>query len=229
MDVQTDQIDLLSLSAHKLYGPKGVGALYVRKHNPRIRLTPQLDGGGHERGFRSGTLNVPGIVGFGEACRIAQEQMPVEARRLAQLRDHLEAGIFAANKFISLNGHRTLRLPHTSNLSFAYVEGESLMLAMDDIAVSSGSACTSASLDPSHVLSAMGVGAVQAHSSIRFGLGRSTTLAQVDYVIAKLTSSLQRLRDISPLYEMAQEGINPETVHWNPTAHQTGTNPKPNP
>ena len=220
VDVSLDHIDLLSLSAHKLYGPKGVGCLYVRKRNPRVLLTPLLDGGGHERGFRSGTLNVPGIAGLGEACRIAKEELPAESRRLAALRDRLESGIFAANRFVTLNGDREHRLPHTSNLSFAYVEGESLMMAMGDIAVSSGSACTSASLEPSHVLAAMGVNPILAHSSLRFGLGRSTTAEQIEYVIQNLTRALTRLRDMSPLYELAMEGTDPATLTWTPAEHQ---------
>jgi cysteine desulfurase len=221
-DVNSDNIDLLSVSAHKLYGPKGVGCLYVRKRNPRVLLTPLFDGGGHERGFRSGTLNVPGIVGLGEACRIAMDAMPMEMRRMAELRDRLETGILAANRFITINGDRANRLPHTTNMSFAYAEGESIMLAMEEIAVSSGSACTSASLEPSHVLAAMGVSPVLAHSSIRFGVGRSTTAEQIDYVIRKVTSSLQRLREMSPLYELAMEGIDPAAIRWAPTEHQAG-------
>lgn len=217
VDVKSDNIDLLSLSAHKLYGPKGAGTLYVRKRNPRVLLSPLLDGGGHERGFRSGTLNVPGIVGCGEACRIAGELLGSEMGVMAQLRDRLERELLARNKFVTINGDIQHRLPHTTNLSFAYVEGESIMLAMDDIAVSSGSACTSASLEPSHVLAAMGVSPTLAHSSIRFGVGRFTTAEQIDYTVEKLTASLARLREMSPLYELAMEGIDPETVQWTPT------------
>ena len=205
IDVQADQIDLLSLSGHKLYGPKGVGSLFVRKGNPRVLLTPLLDGGGHERGFRSGTLNVPGIVGLGAACQIAASDMVDEMSRMASLRNRLEQGILQANPFVTVNGDAGNRLPHTANLSFAYVEGESIMLSIDDIAVSSGSACTSASLEPSHVLAAMGLSPVVAHSSIRFGVGRSTTAEQIDYVIEKLTRGIVRLRDMSPLYELAME------------------------
>ena len=205
IDVQADQIDLLSLSGHKLYGPKGVGSLFVRKRNPRVLLTPLLDGGGHERGFRSGTLNVPGIVGLGAACQIAASDMVDEMSRMASLRNRLEQGILQANPFVTVNGDAGNRLPHTANLSFAYVEGESIMLSIDDIAVSSGSACTSASLEPSHVLAAMGLSPVVAHSSIRFGVGRSTTAEQIDYVIEKLTRGIVRLRDMSPLYELAME------------------------
>ena len=205
IDVQADQIDLLSLSGHKLYGPKGVGSLFVRKGNPRVLLTPLLDGGGHERGFRSGTLNVPGIVGLGAACQIAASDMVDEMSRMASLRNRLEQGILQANPFVTVNGDAGNRLPHTTNLSFAYVEGESIMLSIDDIAVSAGSACTSASLEPSHVLAAMGLSPVVAHSSIRFGVGRSTTAEQIDYVIEKLTRGIVRLRDMSPLYELAME------------------------
>ncbi len=220
VDVKADEVDLLSLSAHKLYGPKGVGVLYVRKRNPRVMLSPLIEGGGHERGIRSGTLNVPGIVGCGEACRIAREEMAEEAARLTALRDRLEQEILRRNRFVTINGNTEHRLPHTSNMSFAYVEGESIMLSLDDVALSSGSACTSASLEPSHVLAAMGISPVLAHSSIRFGLGRSTTQEQIDYVVDKLTSALERLREMSPLYELAIEGIDPETVQWTPTEHQ---------
>lgn len=220
VDVRGDQIDLLSMSAHKLYGPKGVGVLYVRKRNPRVMLSPLFDGGGHERGFRSGTLNVPGIVGCGEACRIAQMEMVDESKRVSSLRDRLESELLKRNRFVTVNGDVKHRLPHTTNLSFAYVEGESIMLAMDDVAVSSGSACTSASLEPSHVLAAMAVSPTLAHSSIRFGLGRSTTAEQIDYVTEKLTRNIQRLREMSPLYELAMEGVDPETVQWTPSAHQ---------
>ena len=225
VDVRGDNIDLLSLSAHKFSGPKGVGALYVRKRHPRVLLSPLFDGGGHERGLRSGTLNVPGIVGCGEACRLARAEMPAEVLRLALLRDKLEAILLSAIPFITINGDTAHRLPHTSNMSFAYVEGESIMLAMDDVAVSSGSACTSASLEPSHVLAAMGISPISAHSSIRFGLGRSTTAEQIEYVAVKLTRNIQRLRELSPLYEMALDGIDPETVHWIPATHQTAKKP----
>lgn len=218
VDVAADEIDLLSLSAHKLYGPKGVGALYVRKRNPRVRLSPLLDGGGHERGFRSGTLNVPGIVGLGVACEIARLEMAEHQNREAMLRDRLEEAILSRNRFVTRNGDAEHRLPHTSNLSFAYVEGESVMLALDDVAVSSGSACTSASLEPSHVLAAMGIKPVLAHSSIRFGVGRSTTVEQIDYVAEKLTRVLERLREMSPLYELAMEGQDPDEIQWAPAS-----------
>ncbi len=214
VDVEADGIDLLSISAHKMYGPKGSGALYVRRKNPRVRLTPIMDGGGHERGFRSGTLNVPGIVGLGAACEIAQKELAEEAKRLTYLRDKLHKGIMAKVDFVTLNGHPTQRLPHTVNLSFAYVEGESMLMKINDIAVSSGSACTSASLEPSYVLKALGVGEDLAHSSIRFGLGRFTTEAEVDYVIEKVSKEIGKLREMSPLYEMAQEGIDPSKVEW---------------
>ena len=198
-------VDLLSMSAHKIYGPKGVGCLYVRRRNPRVRLRCQMDGGGHERGMRSGTLNVPGIVGLGEACSIAAAEMSDEAARLTALRDRLHNGIGASLEFVTLNGHPTERLAGTVNLSFAYVEGEALMMKMKDIAVSSGSACTSASLEPSYVLRSMGVSDELAHSSIRFSLGRGTTIEEVDYAIAQVTKAVTELRELSPLYELAME------------------------
>ena len=173
-----------------------------------------MDGGGHERGFRSGTLNVPGIVGLGEACRLARIEIQEEAARTQGLRDRLEQGILLCNRYVTINGNTDNRLPHTTNLSFAYAEGESIMLAMPDVAVSSGSACTSANLETSYVLAAMGLNAAHAHSSIRFGVGRFTTQQQIDYVVEKLTTNLTRLREMSPLYEMAMEGINPDTVQW---------------
>ena len=205
MDVEAMGIDLLAFTAHKIYGPKGVGALYVRKRNPRVRLAPILFGGGHEGGMRSGTLNVPGIVGFGEACEIAGRVMPEESARLSSLRDRLHRRILSELKEVRLNGHPEFRLPHNLNLSFAYVEGESLMMAMEDVAVSSGSACTSATQEPSHVLKAMGVSDAMAHTSLRFGLGRFNTLEEVDYVAGRVVESVKRLREISPLYEMARE------------------------
>lgn len=214
VDVEADGIDLLSFTAHKLYGPKGCGALYVRRKNPRVRLTPLLDGGGHERGFRSGTLNVSGCVGTGVACEIAMKEMPEESARLKRLRDKLHKGITDQIDYVTLNGHPEYRLPHVVNLSFAYVEGESMLLDINDVAVSSGSACTSASLEPSYVLKALGVTEDLAHSSIRFGLGRFTTEEEIDYVIAKLTKAIKRLREMSPLYEMALEGIDPHKVEW---------------
>lgn len=213
-DVQANKVDLLSLSAHKMYGPKGAGALYVRRKNPRVRLTPIMDGGGHERGFRSGTLNVPGIVGVGAACEIAQKEMATESERLKKLRDKLHQGIASKIDFVTLNGHPTERLPHVVNLSFAYVEGESMLMRIKEIAVSSGSACTSASLEPSYVLKALGVGEDLAHSSIRFGLGRFTTEEEIDYTINKLADEIGSLREMSPLYEMALEGIDPNKVEW---------------
>lgn len=214
VDVQADCIDLLSLSAHKFYGPKGGGALYLRKRRPAIKLISQIDGGRHERGYRSGTLNVPGIVGLGKAAELARIEMAEESRRMATLRDQLEQTLLREVPFVTVNGDPANRLPHTTNLSFAYIEGESIMLAMDDVAVSSGSACTSASLEPSHVLKAMGVKKTLIHSAIRFGVGRSTTAEQVDYVTAKLSKAVARLREMSPLYEMAMDGIDPETVKW---------------
>jgi len=214
VDVIDLNIDLMSLTAHKMYGPKGVGALYVRKKNPRVRLVAQMDGGGHERGMRSGTLNVPGIVGFGKACEVAQQMMPEEMPRLASLRDKLKNTIESKLDEVFLNGHPTERLPNNLNISFAYVEGESLLMGLDDVAVSSGSACTSATLEPSYVLKALGVGEDLAHTSIRFGLGRFNTEEEVDYVAEKVISNVNRLRDMSPLYEMAKEGIDLKKVSW---------------
>lgn len=214
VDVHAMNIDLLSLSGHKLYGPKGVGALFVRKQNPRVRLDAQLDGGGHERGMRSGTLAVPLIVGLGKACDFARKEMPEESCRLAGLRNRLEQGITARLSDVYLNGHPTERLPGTSNLSFAYVEGEALMMGVKDVAVSSGSACTSASLEPSYVLKALGVGDELAHSSLRFGLGRFNTQEEVDYTIEAVVKAVEHLRAMSPLYEMAQAGIDLSTVQW---------------
>ena len=212
-DVERANADLVSLSAHKIYGPKGVGALYVRR-KPRVRLTPMMDGGGHERGFRSGTLNVPGIVGFGAAAEIAQAEMEAEAARLLRLRERLRAGIEAGLDLVTVNGSLAARLPGNLNLSFAYVEGEALMMAVKDVAVSSGSACTSASLEPSYVLRAMGVSDDLAHSSIRFGLGRFTVEEEVDYVVRLFVDKVKRLRDMSPLYEMAKEGVDLSRVEW---------------
>jgi cysteine desulfurase len=201
IDVEAMGIDLLSLSAHKMYGPKGAGALYVRRQGPRVRLAPLFEGGGQERGVRSGTLNVPGIAGLAAACRVSREVMRDETPRLARLRDRLHAGIAARLDGVFLNGSLDRRLSNNLNLSFAYVEGESMLMAMDDVAVSSGSACTSASLEPSHVLRALGRGNELAHSSIRFGLGRFNTQEDVDYVIEKVVSVVTRLRELSPLYE----------------------------
>jgi cysteine desulfurase len=214
IDVAAMGVDLLSLSAHKLYGPKGVGALYVRARNPRVRLSCQLDGGGHERGLRSGTLNVPGIVGLGAACEIAIRQMPDDARRIGALRDRLEKGILQRVEHTKVNGHPTERLFNTTNISFAYIEGEGMMLRMPRLAVSTGSACSSATLEPSHVLKAIGVGDDMAHGSIRFSLGRRNTADEVDAVIAKVAEVAEVLRQMSPLYEMAQEGIDLSQVKW---------------
>jgi cysteine desulfurase len=214
VDVEKCGIDLLSLTAHKLYGPKGAGALYVRSRGPRVRLTPVIDGGGHERGMRSGTLNVPGIVGLGAACEIAGKEMPEEMPRLTDLRQRLHAGIFERVDEVLLNGHPTERLPGNLNLSFAYVEGESLLMGINDIAVSSGSACTSATLEPSYVIRALGTDEELAHSSIRFGLGRFNTEEEVDYVAERVAKEVARLREMSPLYEMAKEGIDLKSVEW---------------
>src|ERR1700751_5750237 len=214
MDVEKTGIDLLSASAHKIYGPKGVGVLYVRSKGPRVRLTPIIDGGGHERGMRSGTLNVPGIVGFGAACEIAGQEMQFEAARLRSLRDKLQAGLFERLDEVYLNGHPTERLPGNLNVSFAYVEGESLLMGISDVAVSSGSACTSATLEPSYVIRALGTNEELAHSSIRFGLGRFNTGEEVDYVAERVTKEVKPLPEMSPLYEMAKEGIDLKSVNW---------------
>jgi cysteine desulfurase len=214
VDVERDGIDLLSLSAHKIYGPKGVGALYVRSKEPRVRISPQMDGGGHERGMRSGTLNVTGIVGLGKACEIAQSEMGEEAHRLHQLRSKLQAGLFERLDEVYLNGHLTERLPGNLNLSFAYVEGESLLMGISDVAVSSGSACTSATLEPSYVIRALGIDDELAHSSIRFGLGRFNTEEEVDFVTERVSREVQRLREMSPLYEMAKEGVDLKSFNW---------------
>jgi cysteine desulfurase len=214
VDVQKDNIDLLAISAHKIYGPKGVGALYVRRRNPRVQLSAIIDGGGHERGMRSGTLNVPGIVGLGAACEIAQKEMAEESVRLRKLRDRLKAGLEAKLDEVFINGSMEHRLPNNLNMSFAYVEGESLLMGINDIAVSSGSACTSATLEPSYVLKALGVGEDLAHTSIRFGLGRFNTEEEVDYVTEKMVQVVTKLRELSPLYEMAKEGIDISKVNW---------------
>ena len=212
-DVERAQVDLASLSAHKLYGPKGVGALYVRR-KPRVRLTAQMDGGGHERGFRSGTLNVPGIVGFGAACALAQAEREAEAARVLALRERLRAGLAAGLDLLTVNGSLEHRLPGNLNVSFAYVEGEAMMMAIKNVAVSSGSACTSASLEPSYVLRAMGVGDHLAHSSIRFGLGRFTTEEEVDYTVRLVIEKVKKLRDMSPLYEMVKDGVDLSRIEW---------------
>jgi cysteine desulfurase len=214
VNVIADNVDLLSLSGHKVYGPKGVGALYVRRRSPRVQLTAQMDGGGHERGMRSGTLNVTGIVGLGEACAIAQKEMPEESKRLAYLRDKLKNKLMAELDEVYINGTTEHRLPHNLNISFAYVEGESLLMGINDIAVSSGSACTSATLEPSYVLKALGAGDDLAHSSIRFGLGRFNTEDEVDYVGDKVVDVVKKLRELSPLYEMAKEGVDLTKVQW---------------
>jgi len=214
VNVNADNIDLMSISAHKMYGPKGVGALYVRRRNPRVQITAQIDGGGHERGMRSGTLNVPGIAGFGEACELSRLEMETETVRLKALRDRLKAKLEAGLDEVYINGSMEHRLPHSLNMSFAYVEGESLLMGINDIAVSSGSACTSATLEPSYVLKALGVGDDVAHSSIRFGIGRFNTEEEIDYVAAKLIDVVNKLRELSPLYEMAKEGIDLSTVSW---------------
>ena len=213
-NVNEMNVDIASLSAHKFYGPKGVGALYVRRRNPRVLLTPIIDGGGHERGMRSGTLNVPGIVGFGKAAQIAREEMPKESAEMFRLRERLRTTLERELDEIYINGDLQRRLPGNLNMSFAYVEGESLLMGINDIAVSSGSACTSASLEPSYVLKALGVGEDLAHTSIRFGIGRFNTEEEVDYVAGRVTEVVRRLRELSPLYEMAKEGIDLKSVHW---------------
>lgn len=217
VNVLADNIDLMSFTGHKMYGPKGVGALYVRRKNPRVQLTAQLDGGGHERGMRSGTLNVPGIVGFGAAAAIAQAEMEADMAKARALRDRLQKAIEAELDEVYINGTMEHRLPHNLNISFAYVEGESLLMGINDIAVSSGSACTSATLEPSYVLKALGAGDDLAHSSIRFGIGRFTTEEEIDYTAAKMIDVVKKLRELSPLYEMVKEGIDLTKVEW--TAH----------
>jgi cysteine desulfurase len=214
MDVIKQNLDLVSISGHKMYGPKGVGALYVRRKNPRVQLAPQIDGGGHERGMRSGTLNVPGIAGLGKACQICYEEMPQESCRMAGMRNRLRDKIMSRLDEVYINGAWEHRLPGNLNISFAYVEGESLLMGINDIAVSSGSACTSATLEPSYVLKALGTGDDLAHSSIRFGLGRFNTEAEVDYVADRVVETVERLRELSPLYEMAKEGIDLKSVKW---------------
>jgi cysteine desulfurase len=213
-NVNEMNIDIASLSAHKLYGPKGVGALYVRRRNPRVLLTPIIDGGGHERGMRSGTLNVPGIVGFGKAAQVAREDLPNESAEMFRLREKLRTTLERELDETYINGDLQKRLPGNLNMSFAYVEGESLLMGINDVAVSSGSACTSASLEPSYVLKALGVGEDLAHTSIRFGIGRFNTEEEVDYVAGRVIEVVRRLRELSPLYEMAKEGIDLKSVHW---------------
>ncbi|RLS85287.1 MAG: IscS subfamily cysteine desulfurase [Planctomycetota bacterium] len=214
MDVEDMGIDLLSMTAHKMYGPKGVGALYVRRKDPRVRLDAMLDGGGHERGMRSGTLNVTGIVGMGMAAEICRKELHSESERLLKLRNRLHEGINSKLEDAYLNGHPIHRLPGNLNISFAFVEGEGLMMGIKDVAVSSGSACTSASLEPSYVLKALGLGDELAHSSIRFGLGRFNTEEEVDFVINDVVRAVNHLRDMSPLYEMHRQGIDLKTVQW---------------
>jgi len=214
VNVLTDNIDLLSITAHKMYGPKGVGALYVRRKSPRVQITAQMDGGGHERGMRSGTMNVPGIVGLGKAAELCRQEMAEDAKRLSHLRDKLKDKLTAALDETYINGTMEHRLPHNLNISFAYVEGESLLMGINDIAVSSGSACTSATLEPSYVLKALGVGDDLAHTSIRFGLGRFTTEEEVDYAADRVIEVVRKLRDLSPLYEMAKEGVDLSKVQW---------------
>lgn len=214
VDVLADGIDLMSFSGHKMYGPKGVGALYVRRKNPRVKVTSQMDGGGHERGMRSGTLNVPAIVGLGKACEISMHEMESEAKKLSVMRDRLENSLLELEEAY-VNGNREHRLPHTSNISFKYVEGEGLMMGFNkNIALSSGSACTSASLEPSYVLKALGLGDDLAHSSLRFGLGRFTTDEQIDFTIDAIKTTVLKLREMSPLWEMHKEGIDLNSIEW---------------
>jgi cysteine desulfurase len=213
VNVIKDGIDILAMSAHKMYGPKGIGALYVRRKNPRVKVTAQMDGGGHERGMRSGTLNVPGIVGLGKACELCMQDMEADTKRLSALRDKLESALTVLEESY-VNGNVEHRLPHVANISFKYVEGEGLMMAMKDLAVSSGSACTSASLEPSYVLKSLGLSDDLAHSSIRFGLGRFTTEEEVDYAIEVTKKSVNHLRELSPLWEMFKEGIDLDSIEW---------------
>jgi cysteine desulfurase len=214
VDVNADGIDLMAFTAHKMYGPKGVGALYVRRKNPRVKVTAQLDGGGHERGMRSGTLNVPGIVGFGKAAELARLEMDADTARISALRDKLENALKQIEESY-VNGNPAHRLPHVSNISFKYVEGEGLMMGFNkDIALSSGSACTSASLEPSYVLKALGLGDDLAHSSLRFGLGRYTTEEQIDFTIKAVTDTVLKLREMSPLWEMFKEGVDIDSIQW---------------
>lgn len=214
VDVNKDGIDLMAFTGHKMYGPKGVGALFVRRKNPRVKVTAQLDGGGHERGMRSGTLNVPGIVGFGKACELCMQEMSSDTERIIKLRDRLEEGLMKLEESY-LNGHKNHRLPHVSNISFKHVEGEGLLMGINkNIALSSGSACTSASLEPSYVLKALGLGDDLAHSSLRFGLSRFSTEEEVDYTIKAVSDTVTKLREMSPLWEMYKEGIDLNTIEW---------------
>src|SRR3954452_1091255 len=217
VDVQKDNIDLLAISGHKIYGPKGVGALYVRRRNPRVQLSAIIDGGGHERGMRSGTLNVTGIAGLGKACELCMEEMPLESKRLTAMRDRLRQTIEKNLDEVYVNGDYEHRLPGNLNMSFLYVEGESLLMGINDIAVSSGSACTSATLEPSYVLKALGLGDDLAHSSIRFGLGRFNTQEEVEYTADRVIEVVRKLRELSPLYELVKEGVDLSKVQW--TAH----------
>ncbi|MGH1347134.1 MAG: IscS subfamily cysteine desulfurase [Nannocystales bacterium] len=214
IDVEAMSIDLMSISAHKIYGPKGVGALYVRRRKPRVRLAAQIHGGGHERGNRSGTLAVPNIAGFGEAARIAREDMADDMKRIGELRDYMKSELTGSIEHVILNGHPEHMLPGHLNLSFAYIEGESLLMALKDVALSSGSACTSASLEPSYVLRAMGLNDELAHSSLRMTIGRMTTKAEIDFVVGLLRTHVSRLREMSPLWEMVQEGIDLDSIQW---------------
>ncbi len=214
VDVNKDGIDLMAFTAHKMYGPKGVGALYVRRKNPRVKVTAQMDGGGHERGMRSGTLNVPGIVGFGKACEICMDEMEEETKTVRKLRDKLQTELLKVEESY-LNGDKEHKLPHVTNISFKYVEGEGLLMGFNkNIALSSGSACTSASLEPSYVLKALGLGDDLAHSSLRFGLGRFTTEEQIDYTVEQVTNTVNKLREMSPLWEMYKEGIDMNSIEW---------------
>ena len=215
VDVEAMGIDLLSATAHMLYGPKGVGALYVRRKNPRVRIAPMVDGGGHERGMRSGTVPVPLVVGFGKAAELSREVMAAESKRLAALRDRLQEQIVSKVDEAYVNGHPERRLPHNLNISFAYVEGESVLMGLNkEAALASGSACTSATLEPSYVISALGVDSELAHSSIRFGLHRYSTEEEVDFVAGKTVEVIHRLREMSPLYELAKEGVDLKSIHW---------------
>ena len=215
VDVEAMGVDLLTCSSHKIYGPKGIGALYIRRKNPRVRIAPLIDGGGHERGVRSGTVPVPLAVGFGKAAEICREVMPEESARLRALRDRLQDGILSSLDEVYLNGHPEKRLPHNLNLSFAYVEGESVLMGLNkEVAISSGSACTSATLEPSYVIAALGVGAELAHSSIRYGLGRFNTEEEVEYVKTRTIDIVNRLREMSPLYELAKEGVDIKSIQW---------------
>jgi cysteine desulfurase len=213
VDVIADGIDLMAFTGHKMYGPKGIGALYVRRKNPRVKVTAQMDGGGHERGMRSGTLNVPGIVGLGKACELCRLEMESDTARISAMRDRLERELLTLEESY-VNGSREHRLPHVANISFKYVEGEGLMMGVKDLAVSSGSACTSASLEPSYVLKALGLSDDLAHSSLRFGLSRFTTDEQIDYAIGHVKEAVTKLREMSPLWEMFKEGIDLNSIEW---------------